>query len=188
MKTTNPKEFIELLDVFVIALTNNLIDKFEIIKWTDQIVISDEEPDEFIIELSLYGDKNINDFITLINEFIGLDKPILSGRVILALLYHKYKSGQIDLGKITFSIDWLVVHSKLSETEKGFLYGLDDEYLLAKSKIAGVLIEIEKWTLDFLAIYSDFTMDNFEEWKEINKQVEINIEEIVNQQKNDSDN
>jgi len=184
MKTTNPKEYTDLLAVFEIALTNNLIEKTEIIKWADQIINVDDEPHDFIIELSLCGHKNINDLISLISEFIGLEKPVISGRVILALLYHKSISAQIDLGKITSCINWLVWHGELSETEKDFLYGLDDEYDLANNKIAGSLTEIEKWTLNFLSLYKNLTIENFKDWKEINNQVEINIQEFVKQQNN----
>ena len=51
--TTNPRDFIELLEVFSIALTNGLIDKKEVIKWADNIITQDEKPDYFVIELSL---------------------------------------------------------------------------------------------------------------------------------------
>ena len=114
MKTTNPKDFIELLEVFSIALTNGLLDKNEVIKWADHIITNDNEPDIFIIELSLCGHKNINDIVSLLNEYIGQEKPQVSGRVILGFLYRQFLAGHITLRKVVGSVNWIVWRVDLS--------------------------------------------------------------------------
>jgi len=175
--TTNPRDFIELLEVFSIALTNGLIDKKEVIKWADNIITQDEKPDYFVIELSLCGHKSVNDVISLINEFVGQDKPRISGRVILGFLYKAYLDGQIKLNKVTSSINWIAWETELTDDEKSFMYGVDEEYDCAIEGIYGSVEIVEKEALRFLEIYKDFQIDNFEDWKRI----DITIEPKVNQ-------
>ena len=105
----------------------------------------------------------------------------------LSYLSRLFHSGRQIKSTTAYTINWLVWHGGLSETEKDFLYGLDDDYSLANEKIAGSLQEIEKWTLNFLSIYKEFTLTNFKDWKEINKQVDLNIQKFADQQKNKAD-
>jgi hypothetical protein len=128
VKTTNPKDFLELLEVFHIALSNGLLDKKEIIKWADEIIIKNSEPDYFIIELSLCGQKTTNDIISLLNEYIGEEKPQISGRVILGFLYRKYLDKQTTLKTVVGTIYWITWKTELPDEEKSFMYGLDDAY------------------------------------------------------------
>jgi hypothetical protein len=185
VKTTNPKDFIELLEVFHIALSNGLIDKKEIIKWADQIITQDIEPDYFIIELSLCGQKTTNDIISLLSEYIGEEKPKTSGRVILGFLYRKYLAKQTTLKSVVSTIYWITWKTELPDEEKSFMYGLDDAYDCATEGIYGTIQAVENETLRFLEIYKDFNIDNFEDWKILDKTIESKIKvlsDIVKQE------
>lgn len=120
MKTTDPKDYIELLEVFSIAVVNGIVDKQYIVKWADQIIYKDEEPHDLIIELSLCGHKNPSDIASIIGEFIGEQKPVVSGRVILGLLYHQFVSGQISLAKVVSNLTWIVLEDQLTSQRKKF--------------------------------------------------------------------
>ncbi len=177
--TTDPRNYIELLEVFRIGLINGLVDKDEIIKWADSIIQQDEQPDSFIIELSLCCSMNINDVVSIINEFIGESKPVISGRVILGLAYRLYNEKRIVLRKVTSTIDWLTWHGEPTEKEKSLMYGLDEELNCAESGIYGTIEGVEEEVLLFLEIYKDFSIDNFSKWSEINKTIDQKAEDLV---------
>ncbi len=183
--TTNPRDFIELLEVFSIALTKGLLDKEEVIKWADNIITQDDKPDYFIIELSLCGHKSINDIISLINEYVGQDKPKISGRIFLGLLYSAYLTGHVKLDKVTRAIYWIVWEDRLTEDEKSLIYGIDEDYDCAIGGIYGSVEIVEKEVLRFLEIYKDFQINNFDDWKEIDITIEpkvIQLSELVRQE------
>lgn len=175
MKTTNPKDYIELLKVFSAGLMNGILNKNEVIQWADSIITQDEEPDDFVIELSLCGHKSLNEMVAVLNEFIGQVKPQISGRVVLGCLYRQYLSGKITLRKVVETIDWMVWQTNLSDEEKSFMYGLEDDYHCAEEGIYGTLEEVEKKTLRFLEIYKDFQIDHFNEWALIDAGIDDKI-------------
>ena len=67
------------------------------------------------------------------------------------------------------------------------MYGLDEDYDGAEEGLYGTVKAIEKQTLRFLEIYKDFQIDNFNEWKEIDKTISSKIKllaENVRQEQN----
>jgi hypothetical protein len=175
VKTTIPKDFLELLEVFSIALTNGLLDRDEVIKWADSIITKDSEPDFFIIELSLCGHKSLNDIISILNECIGQEKTQVSGRVILGFMYQQYIAGKITLRKVVGAMNWIVWEADLTDEEKSFLYGLEDNYECAEGGIYGTIEKVEKETLRFLEIYNGFQIDNFKALKLIDATIDEKI-------------
>jgi hypothetical protein len=167
MKTTNPKDFVALLEVYRIAIINGILNKKEVIQWADSIISKDSEPDIFIIELSLCGSKIQHDITSLINEFIGEERTNPASRVILGLLFKKYTNGQIDLEKVNSTLNWLVWQTDLTEEESSLMYGAEDYYYLAKEGSYGTVEQIKAELLAFLGIYKDFRLDNFDEWTTI---------------------
>ncbi len=178
VQTTNIRNYIELLEVFRIGLTNGLLEKEEVINWADQIIQQSAQPDYFVIELSLCGHKSINDIVSLINEFAGEPKPVVSGRVILGFAHRQYTKKLITLRKVTATIYWLVWQGELSETEKSFMYSLDEDLDCAESGIYGTVEAVEKEALRFIEIYKDFSIDNFNKWSEINTTIDKKVEEL----------
>lgn len=175
VKTTNPKDFLELLEVFSIALANGVLDKYEVVKWADRIITKDSEPDLFIIELSLCEHKSLNDIVSLLNEFIGQEKAQVSGRVILGFIRQQYLARKITLKKVVGAINWIAWQVDLTDEEKSFMYGLDDYHDCSEEGIYGTVEAVEKETLRFLEIYKDFQIDNFKEWKLIDSTIDEKI-------------
>lgn len=174
MQTTNSKDYIELLEVFRIALTRGLLEKSEVVKWADNIIANDNEPDYFIIELSLCGNQNLNDTISLISEFIGQDKPLLSERIILGLLYKQYLEKKITLKRAISFINWILREENLTEEETSLMYNLDLDYDCVEEGYLTLGL-FEEEMLRFLEIYNDFKIDNFAEWEKINSTIDGKI-------------
>ena len=136
MNNIGSKYPIELLEVYRLCLIMEIIEKKEIIKWADNIIMQDDQPDYFLIELSLCGHKNVNEINSLIKEFTGEVKSIIPSRVLLGILYGQDINNQkFILKKVCSIIGWLIWHGQLTDIEKSFVYGLDDEYNLMEMKI-----------------------------------------------------
>ncbi|AMR25899.1 hypothetical protein A0257_01495 [Hymenobacter psoromatis] len=75
MQQIDPEASIDLLEIFRLGLHTGILERRVVVEWADQLVIQEETPDYFLIELSLSGRSNINDLIGLLNKYIGEDKP-----------------------------------------------------------------------------------------------------------------
>lgn len=174
-KTTDPKDYIELLEVFRIALINGIIDKEEIVKWADEIIQQDDEPDYFIVELALSQSKGKYETISILKEYVGENESSVPYRVILGFLYNQFVNLRIDLGIVASSLYWVSwKNGELNDKDKGVLYGLDDVYELGES-IEDIRLEI----LEILKMYKDFTIENFEQWASINADVELRVDNFI---------
>jgi len=179
MKTTNPKDYIKLIEMFSFTLTKGLLDKEIVIDWADNIINQDSEPDIFIIELSLCGNKSLNDTISLINNYIEQEKSNLSGRVILGFIYRQFLSKKITLRNVIRTIYDLIWTTDLTEKEKNVIYILDNDFDLAQDGGYGSIEIIELDTLKFLEIYRDFQIDNFFDWDMLDETIESKIDLLL---------
>ena len=177
-KQTNINDYADLLKAFQLGLSNGIIGKRVIIEWADKIIKQDEHPDYFLIELSLCGQKSIDDIVTLIQEFFKIQSPTLASRVIIGLLHKQLIEKQITLKRVTEILESLIWKGQFTENEKTLLYGLNDEYELAETKTFGCIKDIENSTLRFTVIYKDFQIDNFEEWQEINNKIDLKVKKL----------
>lgn len=153
MTQLNYEDSAKLLEVFRIGLLNQIIDRQKIIAWADELIEQEDEPDYFLIELSLCGKNHINDMISLLDKHVGENKPQVAGRIILGYLYHEYCAKHIPLQKVVRTFYWLSLHSTLSEEEQKFMYRLDVDLDLAADGVCGTVAEVEEHTLRFLTIY-----------------------------------
>jgi len=168
MPQFNPKHFIDLLEVFRLGLHTGIVERQLVVDWADQLIVREETPAYFLIELSLSGRNHLNDFIKLLDEYVGENKPEVSKRVILGLLLHQYEAGQVTLQKAVRAIDWLALHIDYSKEEHSFMAGLDDEYHLVDEGICGTFSEVECWLLRFLSAYQGFSLENRQAWQKLN--------------------
>jgi hypothetical protein len=168
MHQANPKALIDLLEVFRLGLHTGILDRQLVVEWADQLIMQEEAPDYFLIELSLGGQNNLNDFTGLLDKYVGENKPAVSKRAILGILLHQYKAGQITLQKAVRAIDWLTMHVDYSEEERSFMAGVDDDYTLADEGFYGNVSEVEIFLLRFLSAYKEFSLDNRQDWQKLN--------------------
>jgi hypothetical protein len=171
MHQADPLKFFDLLEVFRLGLLTGILERQLVIAWADQLVMQDKNPNYFLIELSLSGRSNINDLTGLLDKHVGENKPEISRRVILGLLLHRYKTGQITLQKAVQAVDLLAMHIDYSKEEHSFMAGIDDAYRLANEGVYGTVSEVEAFLLSFLRIYKVFSLDNRQDWQKLTDNV-----------------
>lgn len=173
MESTNPRDILPTLHLVRAGLASGLLTKEEVIDWADNIITRDEKPDIFFIDLALSSSKSKNDIIQYFNEFLNFEKRAVQGRPLLGLLYKQYISGQLNLEqtvRILFGLKFEVV---FTGTEESFIYSIDNEFDLAQDNIHGSIDNVRKKNELFLEIYKDYSIDNFEQWPDLDKNVEV---------------
>lgn len=157
--TTKLKTAEFLLTAFCFGIRNGLISTKEIKDWADRIVLHEDEPECFFIELSLSHDKN--EMISLLNT-ISVPENNVIARGILGLLYHVLSAGNITAVEAIAIMDKLDSINLLTQTEINYIYGFTDEIWMNDPIIDdNALIEN---LLDFLAHYKELEIAKFKNW------------------------
>ncbi len=160
--------------MFKVGLASSLISKEEVTKWADEIITQEAEPDIFFIELSLIKSKS--EGVSYLGSFLDSDS-LANGKAILGLLYKRLIEGQ-ELERIVRTMYNLKDEVDFTELEKGYIYQIDDGFDLANTKVYGSLDIVRNETLDFLALYADYSIENHTSWSELNKRVVSDLEEM----------
>lgn len=175
MPSTDPKEISSTLHLIRAAIASGLIGKEEVIDWAVKIVTTDEKPDIFFIDLALSSSKDINGILFYINDFLNFENQIINGRPLLGHLYRKFANGHFDLERTIAILFRLKSEAIFTENEVQRIYTLDDGFDLAKSNTYGTFEEVKSDLTDFLSIYKDYTIDNFEKWSDIDESINVKI-------------
>lgn len=184
MQSTNPKDISTTLHLVRAGLASGLLKKEEIVDWADKIITKDEQPDIFFIDLALSSSKSRNDIIHYFNDYLNFENPVIKGRPLLGLLYKEYKNGQFNLEKTVRVLFGLKFETVFTDTEEGFIYSIDNDFDLAQDNIYGSIENVRQKTEQFLAIYRDYSIDNFEQWPVLDIKVDqiLEAERIKQQQ------
>jgi hypothetical protein len=167
MSQTNPKDFTALFEAFSMGLINRIISVRQVIDWADAVIEHDAKPDDFIIELAMCGQNNINELISLLTAYVSEAKTRVAGHATLGLLHHAYAAGKVDFYRVVRTMDWLATHDQLSEEECRLMYGIDDAYSMAVDGVYGSVDAVANFVGHLLAFYPDFRLDNVNQWNEI---------------------
>ena len=159
--TKNKNDFISALKVFV---SHGLLDKLEIIHWADKEVEMANNPDDYLIELSLIGKKTTNQITDLLSDFIDEARSITTGRAIIGLTRDKIRSKAIDYKKGLEVIYSVLGQFPFRDIETHYISHADDGLDLAIQKIWGDKDELEKEIKSFLECYDGFSFDNVDIW------------------------
>jgi hypothetical protein len=173
MESTNPRDILTTLRLVRAGLASGLLTKEEVIDWADNIITKDEKPDIFFIDLALSSSKSKNDIIHYFNEFLNFEKPVVQGRPLLGLLYKQYKSEQLNLEQTVRILFGLKSEAVFTRTEESFIYSIDNEFDLAQDNIHGSIENVRAKNERFLEIYKDYSINNFEQWPNLDKNVEV---------------
>ena len=165
---TKPIDILPTLHLLKAALQLELFTKEEIIKWADNIILEDENPDIFFTELSMLNSKSTDDALYYFTEYLRVEKPIIEGRPLLGILHNKFVRGQIDLEDTISKLYQLIECCKFTERERCYIYILDNDFDYSIQTKYLTVESIEKNLLEFLSFYKGFTIDNFTEWNELN--------------------
>jgi len=179
-----PQSYNLLLEVFYWGLKWGLIPKADVVKWADDIIIATEDiPDYFFIELSM--SKSVTEITILIKDKISISNAAIIGNALLGLIYHKLHSGNLELQKACDIMDHIALDDTMAGYEKGMLYQFSDEFQEAfrPEHFDNLRVDI----LDFLILYKDFTLDNYDEWPAINERTETHKFNTIQQIKEENE-
>jgi hypothetical protein len=169
MSPVKPSDFSLLLEVFREGLVRGIMSKEEIIAWADAIIRQEDEPDYFFIELSLSN--NVNGFVEVIDRYTKLVNAPICYRVLLALIYDRHLNDDPETIEATASlVGSLCSWDILSSFEENSIYMFDEYYIYHSTDLNQLYTELHA----FLSIYKTFTLDNYERWEDINRQVFTN--------------
>jgi len=177
MQSTNPKDILTTLHLIRAALASGLMRKEEIIDWADKIITKDEKPDIFFIDLALSSSKNTNEILHYFNDYLNFENPAINGRPLLGLLYREFKNGHYNLEQAVAKLFRLKFEAIFNEKEEGNIYSIDDAYDLAKHNTYGTLNDVENELIQFLSLYKDYSIDNFEQWQSLDKILDLKLEQ-----------
>lgn len=177
MQSTNPKDIVTTLHLVRAGLASGLLTKEEVIDWADKIITKDEQPDIFFIDLAMSSSKSTNDIIHYLSDYLNFENPAVQGRPLVGLLYNQYISGQINLERAISKLFRLRFEAVFNERELGYIYSLENDYDCAKHGIYGSLQEVHQDLEQFLSFYKDYSIDNYDQWNDLGKIVDIKLEE-----------
>ncbi|RFZ85067.1 hypothetical protein DYU05_05550 [Mucilaginibacter terrenus] len=155
-----------LLSVFREGLIRGVISKEEIVAWADQRIEEADEPDYFLIEISLSRD--INGLVEVFNKHVEpTDDPIYI-RTLLGHIYHKQPIYDInEVENIAALVGSLYSPLKLTAFENSTIYNFDEYVIFYLPDSTQLQVEL----INFLSMYKAFTLDNYDQWADINEQV-----------------
>ena len=166
MSSAKAEDFPLLLEVFRGGLARGLVSKDEIVAWADSIIAIEDEPDYFFIELSLSSD--VNGLVEVLNKYVKPTKTPICERVILGLIYHRQPIFDIDeVEKIATLVGGLYSWDVLTSFENNTILNFEEYYPYYFPDLTQLQVELNS----FLDLYKAFTLENFEQWGEINGQV-----------------
>jgi len=157
--TTKLKTAELLLTVFFYSVRFGLISTKEVIDWADQIVIRENEPEYFFIELSL--SHNENELVSILNS-ISVPENSVVVRAILGLLYHRLSASAITFEEAIAVMDKIDFSNLLTQPEKNHINSFTDEIWLHDQ--TAELGELTENLLNFLANYKELQIVNYKYW------------------------
>lgn len=173
MEARQPENYLLLLSVFRRGLQNGLVSKADVVKWADAIILAEDEPDYFFIEIAVAPD--VNNLLEIIGNLPLQYEPVTE-RVLLGLLYLKVKQDLIEPRKTASILDEINAMDALSGEERNELYEFSDDFERKyRTEFFG---EWEADVLHFLSDYESFTLDNAAEWATINTILEARVNAI----------
>jgi hypothetical protein len=171
-----PEKYKVVIEVFALGILNGVIEKQQIIDWADNIIRNENEPDFFILELSLINTKSNSDILSLLNEYREESIYIISARAYMAMVYHKLLNGQLELQQVVNAIYALVPSELISGYEEGRIYTMEYENDSIDNGYFNITAEeVKTNAIEFLSLYREFSMDNIPDWGKINTEVELKL-------------
>lgn len=169
--TTKLKTTESLLTLFYDGLKYGIISRKEVIDWADHLVMHEDHPELFFMELSLQRDDK--DLISMLHT-IHLPKDIVAARALLGLLYHQLSAGTINADQAITIMDNHHFPAMLTEFEMDQIYSLTDgdwlDYPLVDEH------QLMQHTLGVLASYKNFEISNYKTWGGRSSQMGFRIE------------
>lgn len=158
----NPQNILPALHLIRLGLENGFLSKSEVIHWVDAIIMKDEQPDIFFIELSLLESKSMGDIVHYFNEYLKSEVPTYESKLLLGLVCKEFTSGHLNLENTITKLFYLTNESLFTPNEIENIYRLDNNYDGVGFNVYCTLENVKKDLENFLNIYKDLSFDNYE--------------------------
>ncbi len=168
----NPQNIIPALHLIRLGLENGFLTESEVIDWADVIIIKDEQPDIFFIELSLLASKNLGDFSRYFNEYLHSEVPTYESKLRLGLIYKEYSSGNWNIEGTITKLCHLTNESLCTPNEIENIYRLDNYYDAIGYNVYCKLEVLKNDLENFLNVYKDISFENYRASKDWDLEIE----------------
>lgn len=140
---------------FKLALEAGVIDRQEIVRWADNLLITGEYDDR-LAEISLSGDKTNKVIESLLEELVAPDDDFTGFRRMLGRMHEALEADPSRLHEFTRFLERMWIRNDYTlPDDLGFIIGLEDDYLLAEDGQYGTVDEFRSQLLDDLARFRD---------------------------------
>lgn len=135
---------------FKLALEAGVIDRQEIVRWADDLLMI-EEYDDRLAEISLSLNKTNKDLEALLGELAAPDDDFAGFRGMLGRMHDALKADPTRLHEFTRFLEriWIRLDYTLPD-DLGFVIGLEDDFLLAEEGQHGSVSAVLTQLLDNL--------------------------------------
>ncbi|WP_170113672.1 SMI1/KNR4 family protein [Mucilaginibacter yixingensis] len=159
---SKPEKFARLLAIFRWGLINRIIEIEQVKDWADHIVLTEEEPDYFFMELSMA--KDANGVIALLDTQ-KREEDVIFRRVLFGLIYNcliKAPIAPSDAMDMLYRLNSIDV---LTYAEFSSIINIEDAFDCGE-------IEAKDDILVFLEQYKSFSLFNYDMWECYNRKLE----------------
>jgi hypothetical protein len=169
--TTKLKTAEYLLTAFHFGLRHGLVSTTEIKDWADRIIMHENEPEYFFMELSLSHDKN--EMLSLLNS-VCAPANYITARGVLGLLYRRLSDGVVTANEAIAIMDKFDFINLLTQTEINYIYDFTDEIWIDDAAVDDN--KLTQNLLNFLAYYKDLEIANYKNWLGLSLSIGLNFE------------
>ncbi|MFN8155273.1 MAG: hypothetical protein U0Y08_13355 [Bacteroidia bacterium] len=170
--------YVVVAEAYRLLLVNGFPVREQLVHWADLELLNNSEADIFLADLSTSSSMNLNDLISLLQRYVGYEKPLVSSRAVIGYLADNFAKGYLPLEKICDSLCRLERQGGLTHEEKSMIVGLDDEYSLAKDGIRGSVEEVVAYLQRLLEGYRDFRLEEPGSWQLVNSKADAEIRQL----------
>ena len=170
--------YVVVAEAYRLLLVNGFPVREQLVHWADDELSKASEPDSFLADLSTSSSMNLNDLISVLQRFVGQEKPLISSRVVIGYLADSFAKGYLPLEKVCDTLCRLERQGGLTHEEKYLIVGLDDEYEVAKVGIKGTVEEIVAYVQRLIQLYSDFRLQHPRTWSGSSDRLEDEVRQL----------
>lgn len=178
MQNSSLQDLLPTLHLIRAGLSSGLLTKEEVVDWADQIIINDEQPDIFFIDIAMSSSKTVNDLTSYIGNFLNFENPVISGRPLLGLLCKQYRNGSLDIDQAISKLFRLRFEAVFTDQEIGNICVLENDHDLAKHTVYGSIEQVKSKLENFLSIYQNYSIDNEGEWQNLDQTVDLQLQAL----------
>ncbi len=153
---TSPTDYHAFITLLAICLDNDILYKKEqVIAWADEIVMRDEEPDDFFVDLCLMQQNSAKMIASRLHYYLHTTTNKCSVKPVLGVLHSFHLSHPEALEQVIKALYSLLFITSLTDVPESDIRHVEGSYNLSKDSMIGTPDEVYLKTLEFLRGYKD---------------------------------